>query len=570
MTNYSESEIIPFALKIIKDNSSGIDTQNLIKLLRKNMSPEGEDTIILANRSDDKFSQKVRNLRSHKTLEKKKLVKVIENKFVITEEGLKYLNDTANLLNNIINFRRKNIVVAKKEIKFDDTIDKILNTLSPREEKIIRRRYGVGEKSSETLQQIGNSFSVSRERIRQIETKSLRKLKHPSRSKIIKSHLIKIDEIINQIIIMTESEFLKKLRKNNIILNNLNTLRFFLNQYEFTSSFSKIFNIRNKFYLCESSFYLRSLINLVKNYVKKNAKESGIVNIDLLHKEVRRRNFKCSHDFVIEIVKQRNGYFLDDKHFLAKTSVDKNRLTSVIHNTLSVTKKIDVEVLSDCIIRSRRTNFTSPPPSVLLKICEKLGYQISDNYIENREYSLSNNILRGVIKRLVKMFDDNKRVMSYEDIMSKKEEYNLNENSINVFIYQNLFVQPRKMIFALAGTEIDNTEIDFLDDKRKKLLQKFTENTKFVQDNGFIKVIYPKSMNTNIMYINPDFSNLIPEGYYNISCDENIGIKSLDVKVFGNKIWPLKKLRNYEKLKNYNYISLKLDVINNKGFASYE
>ena len=71
MTNYSESEIIPFALKIIKDNSSGIDTQNLIKLLRKNMSPEGEDTIILANRSDDKFSQKVRNLRSHKTLEKK-------------------------------------------------------------------------------------------------------------------------------------------------------------------------------------------------------------------------------------------------------------------------------------------------------------------------------------------------------------------------------------------------------------------------------------------------------------------------------------------------------------------
>ena len=97
MTNYSESEIIPFALKIIKDNSSGIDTQNLIKLLRKNMSPEGEDTIILANRSDDRFSQKVRNLRSHKTLEKKKFVKVIENKFVITDEGLKYLENTLRI-----------------------------------------------------------------------------------------------------------------------------------------------------------------------------------------------------------------------------------------------------------------------------------------------------------------------------------------------------------------------------------------------------------------------------------------------------------------------------------------
>ena len=72
----------------------------------------------------------------------------------------------------------------------------------------------------------------------------------------------------------------------------------------------------------------------------KNAKESGIVNIDLLHKEVRRRNFKCSYDFVVEMVKQRNGYLIDDKHFLAKTSVEKNSLISVIHKTLSVTKKL--------------------------------------------------------------------------------------------------------------------------------------------------------------------------------------------------------------------------------------
>ena len=113
MTNYSESEIIPFALKVIKDNSSGIDTQNLIKLLRKNMSPIGEDTIILANRSDDKFSQKVRNLRSHKTLEKKKLVKVIDNKFMITEAGLKYLDNTTNILNNNNNFKSRNIIISK-------------------------------------------------------------------------------------------------------------------------------------------------------------------------------------------------------------------------------------------------------------------------------------------------------------------------------------------------------------------------------------------------------------------------------------------------------------------------
>lgn len=570
MTNYSESEIIPFALKVIKDNSSGIDTQNLIKLLRKNMSPIGEDTIILANRSDDKFSQKVRNLRSHKTLEKKKLVKVIDNKFMITEAGLKYLDNTTNILNNIINFKSRNIIISKEIKNFDSMVDNTLSTLTPREENVIRRRYGLGKKFSETLQSIGDIYSVSRERIRQIETKALRKLKHPSRLKVMKSVLIRIEELINSTVLMTEDEFLKKLKKNNILLNDIYSLKFFLGQFS-PSILSKIFNIKNKFYFCESNFYLSSLINLIKRYVQKNAKENGIVNIDLLYKEVKRRNYKCSYDFVFEIVKKRNGYFLDDKHFLAKTSVDKNRLIAVIHKTLSVARKIDVDVLSDCIIRSRKTNFIAPASNILLKLCEKLGYQINDNYIENVKYSLDNQKITGVNKRLVKMFENNNRIMSYEDIMDQKEEYDLNENSINVLIYQNLFIQPKKMIFALAGTEIDDSDIEYLDEKRKKLIQKFSENTKFSQDkNGLIKIIYPKDITTNFLYIIPNFSNLLPDGHYDVTCDKVIGLEKIDIKIFSNKIWPLNKLRNDNNLKDYRYISLKLDVINNKGFATYE
>ena len=103
------------------------------------MNPVGEDTIILANRSDDKFSQKVRNLRSHKTLEKKKLVKVIDNKFVITDEGLNYLKKTSNLLNNIINFKNIKTLNLNETIDIDEKINKILSTLTPREENIIRR-----------------------------------------------------------------------------------------------------------------------------------------------------------------------------------------------------------------------------------------------------------------------------------------------------------------------------------------------------------------------------------------------------------------------------------------------
>ena len=63
---------------------------------------------------------------------------------------------------------------------------KVLSTLTPREEKVLRMRFGIGEKSDHTLEEVGQDFEVTRERIRQIEAKGLRKLQHPSRSKRLK------------------------------------------------------------------------------------------------------------------------------------------------------------------------------------------------------------------------------------------------------------------------------------------------------------------------------------------------------------------------------------------------
>jgi len=63
----------------------------------------------------------------------------------------------------------------------------VLATLSPREEKVLRMRFGIGEKSDHTLEEVGQNFDVTRERIRQIEAKALRKLRHPSRNKKLKS-----------------------------------------------------------------------------------------------------------------------------------------------------------------------------------------------------------------------------------------------------------------------------------------------------------------------------------------------------------------------------------------------
>src|SRR3989441_4171734 len=64
---------------------------------------------------------------------------------------------------------------------------KVLATLTPREEKVLRMRFGIGEKSDHTLEEVGQDFEVTRERIRQIEAKALRKLRHPSRSNRLRS-----------------------------------------------------------------------------------------------------------------------------------------------------------------------------------------------------------------------------------------------------------------------------------------------------------------------------------------------------------------------------------------------
>jgi RNA polymerase primary sigma factor len=70
-----------------------------------------------------------------------------------------------------------------------ETTVRALALLTPREERVIRMRFGIGMNTENTLEQVGRQFSLTRERIRQIEAKGLRKLKHPSRSKILRSLL---------------------------------------------------------------------------------------------------------------------------------------------------------------------------------------------------------------------------------------------------------------------------------------------------------------------------------------------------------------------------------------------
>jgi RNA polymerase primary sigma factor len=84
----------------------------------------------------------------------------------------------------------KNIInpaEAVISLNLSEQTRKVLATLTPREEKVLRMRFGIGEKSDHTLEEVGQDFFVTRERIRQIEAKALRKLRHPSRAKLLKA-----------------------------------------------------------------------------------------------------------------------------------------------------------------------------------------------------------------------------------------------------------------------------------------------------------------------------------------------------------------------------------------------
>lgn len=84
----------------------------------------------------------------------------------------------------------KNIINPSEAVislNLSEQTRRVLSTLTPREEKVLRMRFGIGEKSDHTLEEVGQDFFVTRERIRQIEAKALRKLRHPSRSKMLKA-----------------------------------------------------------------------------------------------------------------------------------------------------------------------------------------------------------------------------------------------------------------------------------------------------------------------------------------------------------------------------------------------
>ena len=99
----------------------------------------------------------------------------------IGEEGDSYLGDLIEDQNVI------QPIDAMIQSHLRETTSRALASLTPREERIVRMRFGLGMNSDHTLEEVGQQFSVTRERIRQIEAKALRKLRHPNRSRALLS-----------------------------------------------------------------------------------------------------------------------------------------------------------------------------------------------------------------------------------------------------------------------------------------------------------------------------------------------------------------------------------------------
>jgi len=110
-----------------------------------------------------------------------------------TKNAFRYSNDvifdTVELTEDIIDNSSKDPFDLAVQTKLKETTTKILSSLTPREERVLRMRFGIGMNSDHTLQEVGQQLGVCRHRIAQIEAKALGKLKDPTRTKLLRSFL---------------------------------------------------------------------------------------------------------------------------------------------------------------------------------------------------------------------------------------------------------------------------------------------------------------------------------------------------------------------------------------------
>ena len=106
------------------------------------------------------------------------------------EEARAAVNDFGPMVDAKTDDLRAKVDLARERMdQLREQLNEVLHTLTPREEQVLRLRFGLEDGRQRTLEEVGQQFNITRERIRQIEAKALRKLRHPSRSKKLRDYL---------------------------------------------------------------------------------------------------------------------------------------------------------------------------------------------------------------------------------------------------------------------------------------------------------------------------------------------------------------------------------------------
>ena len=414
MSNFTESELIPAAVRIILKETNGIETRDLITELRNLMIPSGEDLERLSNRSDDKFSQKVRNLKSHKTLENKGYSKFYANKFFITEKGKKFLNEIPklNINNNSRNIEKKSYF-NRKDLSFEDLMNiflksqknkdhqEILNINKEFERRVSKRKF-LGKKPMRT------SVSGLEQTQEWLENNSESKTKNNEENqnkKLEKTLLINIHQeiplstrlsnslkdqgiiFIEQLIGLTEKQLLSFPRMGKFGIQEIENI------------------------LSDLGLNINCLGNLTNDIISDNIPDSKHKNDEDLKKlkpEILKKvSINIINDWPLSlrtfnVLKKENIIFLGDlifkkpEYLLRLKNFGRNSLNEI--NELLKTYHIDLDQI-----------YLNENDWIILR--KKLEFEIKDREIENeilsREFSKNENIWHN--KNLFEDFDSFKK-----------------------------------------------------------------------------------------------------------------------------------------------------------------
>ncbi|MFL2886297.1 MAG: DNA-directed RNA polymerase subunit alpha C-terminal domain-containing protein [Candidatus Pelagibacterales bacterium] len=451
MTSYSEEELINPSIKIINRFPSGISTSNLINQLRYIMQPTNEDLEILSNRNDDKFSQKVRNLRSHKTLERTGYVKILGGKFYITDLGKKFINQSLSEIYGETIENTLTMSVDELDLSFRSTkciqeigIRYIGDLVKISEDELLAHR-NLGIKSlneiKSRLEEISLKLPISGEISSKIENKEFLSL-DPNRHFVL---FLKIyaSDVTGRLLSLAKQKkieyiyqlipFLNKNNKeSNVGKKSIDNFKSFLQKFDL--KFSEVSYLLNQFDL--------------NSYYSDNQK--------IIDKNIHNYLLGGKNHFIDTFISQELENFIDIKYKNQKNSVElKERYRTIINHRFGINKKVFLS-LEDTArfynitrerVRQLQKYFTEYllNKGILIIFLERLYNELKKIKFKRIDH-LNTYLVKDFFKDKI---DSNSLKQLIKTILSKEiliEKFNYDENKEYFFIDQNTYLGVRKMM----------------------------------------------------------------------------------------------------------------------------